>query len=189
MTRSFGVSLTCARTNGWSNNWDADNLRRHHVHYDVTVMAWMWLLWWSLQWRHNGPDGVSNHHHRACLLNCLFERRSKKTSKLRVTGLCAGNSQVTGEFPAQRASNAENVSIWWPSPTITVRQLHCLLLIFKSQNSTTHCAISSAKLNHHQISWTELRYQKWISYLQIITGSCNAGNPDFPGYVLIIKCL
>ena len=39
--------------------------------------------------------------------------RSKKTSKLRVTGLCAGNSPVTGEFPAQRASNAENVSIWW----------------------------------------------------------------------------
>ena len=33
--------------------------------------------------------------------------------KLRVTGLCAGNSPVTGEFPAQRTSNAENVSIWW----------------------------------------------------------------------------
>ena len=38
-------------------------------------------------------------------------RRSKATSKLRVTGLCEGNSPVTGEFPAQRASNAENVSI------------------------------------------------------------------------------
>ena len=34
----------------------------------------------------------------------LFRRRSKKTPKLRVTGLCAGNSPVTGEFPAQRAS-------------------------------------------------------------------------------------
>ena len=39
--------------------------------------------------------------------------RSKKTSKLRVTGLCEGNSQVTSEFPTQRASNIENVSIWW----------------------------------------------------------------------------
>ena len=38
---------------------------------------------------------------------------SKKTSKLRVAGLCAGNSPRTGEFPAQKASNAENVSIWW----------------------------------------------------------------------------
>ena len=46
-------------------------------------------------------------------LNRLFRRRSKKTSKLRVTGLIAGNSPVTGEFPAQMASYAENVSIWW----------------------------------------------------------------------------
>ena len=35
----------------------------------------------------------------------------KKTCKVRVTGLYEGNSPVTGEFPAQRASNAENVSI------------------------------------------------------------------------------
>ena len=40
-------------------------------------------------------------------------RRSKKTSKLRITGLCEENSPVTGEFPAQMASNVENVSIWW----------------------------------------------------------------------------
>ena len=37
----------------------------------------------------------------------------KKTSKLLGTGLCVGNSPGTGEFPAQMASNAENVSIWW----------------------------------------------------------------------------
>ena len=42
-------------------------------------------------------------------LNRLFRRRSK----LRVTGLCAGNSPVTGEFSAQMISNAKNVSIWW----------------------------------------------------------------------------
>ena len=66
-----------------------------------------------LRWRHNGRDGVWNHQPRDCLLKCLFRRRSKKTSELRVTGLCAGNSPGTGEFPAQRASNAENVSIWW----------------------------------------------------------------------------
>ena len=60
-----------------------------------------------------GRDGVSNHQSHHCLLNCLFRWRSKKTLKLRVTGLCVGNSPVTGEFPAQRASNAENISIWW----------------------------------------------------------------------------
>ena len=67
----------------------------------------------SLQWRHKGRDCVSNHQHHQCLLNRLFGRRSKKTSKLRVTGLCAGNSPGTGEFPTQMASNVENVSIWW----------------------------------------------------------------------------
>ena len=67
----------------------------------------------SLLWRHDGHDGVWNHQPHHCLRNRLFERRSKKTSKLRVTGLCAGNSPGTGEFPAQMASNADNVSIWW----------------------------------------------------------------------------
>ena len=38
------------------------------------------------------------------LLLLLLLRRSKKTFKLRVTGRC---------FPAQRASKAENVPIWW----------------------------------------------------------------------------
>ena len=66
-----------------------------------------------LRWRHNGRNYVSNHQPRHCLLNRLFIRRSKKIPMLRVTGLCAGNSPVTGEFPAQMASNAENVSIWW----------------------------------------------------------------------------
>ena len=67
----------------------------------------------ALQWRHNGHDSVSNHQPHDCLLNRLLRRRTKETSKLRVTGLCAGNSLGTGEFPAQMVSNAENVSIWW----------------------------------------------------------------------------
>ena len=66
-----------------------------------------------LQCCHNGHHGVSNQQHDNCLLNRLFRRRPTRTSKLRITGLCAGNSPVTGEFPAQGANNAENVSIWW----------------------------------------------------------------------------
>ena len=53
----------------------------------------------SLRWRHNDGDSVSDHQPHDCLLNCLFGRTSKKTSKLRVTGLCAGNSPWTSEFP------------------------------------------------------------------------------------------
>ena len=67
----------------------------------------------SLRWRHNGRDSVSNHQPHGCLLNRLFRCRSKKTSPLRVTGLCVGNTPGNGEFPAQMASNAENISIWW----------------------------------------------------------------------------
>ena len=56
------------------------------------------------------------------LPNRLFERRSEKTSKLRVTGLCAGNSPGTGEFSAQMASNAENVFIWWRHLVSSIRR-------------------------------------------------------------------
>ena len=67
----------------------------------------------ALNWRHNGHDSVSSHQPHHCLLNRLFRRRSQKTSKLRVTGLCVGNSPGTGEFRAQMAGYAENVSIRW----------------------------------------------------------------------------
>ena len=59
------------------------------------------VFYYPLRWCHNGRGGVSNHGRLDCLPNRLFRRRSKKASKLR------------GEFPSQRASNAENVPIWW----------------------------------------------------------------------------
>ena len=46
----------------------------------------------TLHWHHNDHNNVSNHQPHGCLLNRLFRRRSKKTSKLWVTGLCVGNS-------------------------------------------------------------------------------------------------
>ena len=70
------------------------------------------MLAWVL-WLQSESAGVSNHQRLHCLLKCLFRRRSLKTSKFRVTGLCEGNSPVAGEFPTQRASKAENVSIRW----------------------------------------------------------------------------
>ena len=77
-----------------------------------------------LGWRHtDGRDGVSNHQHHDCLFNSLFGRRSKKTSKFR--GLCMGN--VPGEFPAQIASNPENVSIWWRHHGYSAQILICII--------------------------------------------------------------
>ena len=98
----------------------------------------------SLEWRHNGRDCVSNHQSRECLLRCLIRRRSKKTSKLRVTGLCAGNSPGTGEFPAQRASNAENVSIWWRHH-VKMR----LTLLSASIHTTTNVSPSISQRPEH----------------------------------------
>ena len=86
----------------------------------------------ALRWRHNGRDGVSNHQPHDCLLNRLFGHRSKKTSKPRVTGLCAGNSPGTGEVPAQMSSNAETVSIWWRHHGI------CLSCTAKPPSRRTH---------------------------------------------------
>ena len=55
-----------------------------------------------LQWRHNDHDCVSNHQPRGCLLNRLLRRRSKKTPKLRVTGLWVGNSPGPVNSPHKR---------------------------------------------------------------------------------------
>ena len=70
--------------------------------------------------QHNFITGVSHwewcclhHRHLDCLLNPLSRRASKKPRKLRISDLYEGNSRVAGDFPAQRASNAENVSICW----------------------------------------------------------------------------
>ena len=89
--------------NGWWI-WLSFAKRQTSYHYSVRE---------PLRWRQNGRDIVSNHQPHDCLPNRLFRRRSKKISRLRVTGLCVENSAGTGEFPAQMASNAENVSIWW----------------------------------------------------------------------------
>ena len=53
----------------------------------------------TLQWCHNEHDGILNNWHLNCLLNRLFRHRSKKTSKLHVTGLCEANPPVTVDSP------------------------------------------------------------------------------------------
>ena len=44
--RAFTFSLLCAWINGWVNNCEAGDLRRHRAHYDVTVMVFIkcWLI-------------------------------------------------------------------------------------------------------------------------------------------------
>ena len=109
---------------------------------------------WGLSSSHicisDSVDSVSNHQPHDCLLNCLFRRRSKKTSKLRVTGLCAGNSPGTGEFPAQMARNAENISIWW--------RHHDIL---KGWYKNFHWHVTCCPLKIHMPSVIWVKSQKW----------------------------
>ena len=69
----------------------------------------------------------------------FIQAHIKETSKLRVTGLCVGDSSVTDEIPAQVASNAENVSIWWRHHDVVVAGvdnvtilMHCYLAVSSS---------------------------------------------------------
>ena len=63
-----------------------------------------WRLKEVARWRLKSPASP--------LFTQLFiQGEIKENIKVYVTGLCAWNSLVTGEFPAQMASNAENVSI------------------------------------------------------------------------------
>ena len=66
------------------------NFMEHQVLNHRPLLTLSHLM--TLRWRHNGRDSDSNHQSYDCLLNRLFRRRSKKTSTLRVTGLCVGNS-------------------------------------------------------------------------------------------------
>ena len=130
-------TLIGARINGWVNNREAGDLRRYRGHYYVTVMFFDdndYVVNSSLQWRHNGRDGVSNHQPHDCLLNHLSRRRAKKTSKLRATGHCAGNSPVTGEFPAKMASNAGTVFIWWRHHVLTIFCIRSIQLCYICTN-------------------------------------------------------
>ena len=67
----------------------------------------------SLQWRHNERDGVSNHRRLDCLLKRFFQAQIEESIKAPRPRPLWGESTVDRWFPSQRASNAENVSIWW----------------------------------------------------------------------------
>ena len=84
---------------------------------------------------------ISCLHYNAVIMVAIASQttRSKKTSKLRVTGLCAGNSPEAGEFPAQMASNAENVSIWWRHHGNT--------------SPSSYLSVCASQKSHHQYVW------------------------------------
>ena len=91
----------------------------------------------------------------------------KKTLKLRVTGLCEGNPPVTGGFPSQRASDAENVSIWWRhhAEDMTVHSLlgvmskNCNRFATKLCKCMRHPFVLCINLELHTVTCIALCYQ------------------------------
>ena len=116
----------------------------------------------SLHWRHNGRDRVSNHQPHDCLLIKYSDEDKKKTSKLRVTGTCAGNSSVTGEFPAQMASKAENVSIWWRHHVMHVHSTTITMITFAFTKDFPNLALTGELWG----VFRELYEEKWHRYIE-----------------------
>ena len=98
-------SLICAGTNGWANNRDAGDLRRHHVHYDVTIMNKRILKqnpissYFILQWSQS---------------NIIMT--SSNGNIFRVTGLLC--REFTGHqwIPCTKSSDAELWCFLWSAP-------------------------------------------------------------------------
>ena len=126
---------------------------------------------------------------RAMHVKRLSRRRSKKISKLRLTGLCAGKSPVIGEFPAQMASNAENVSIWWHHHVLQICSwLYSMVLFYRHSLSENKAWIRNfikcflldvitdrylvVFLNHVYVSWGHgCNYTPYF-YLYVINYAC-----------------
>ena len=98
-----------------------------HLIYNTIKYKWFYPcgIMETLRERHNERYGVSNHRRIDCLLKRLFRHRSQKTSKVSVASLCEGNSPVNVWFPSQRASNADNVFIWWRHHRLTSKVSQC----------------------------------------------------------------
>ena len=111
----------------WSNRFEYSMPK--YVSIARLLMPWTPLAWQTIVISYDINSALLAGHHDDVIKGAMASQITSltivystvysdadqlKTSKLRVTtGLCAGNSPATGEFPAQMANNAENASIWW----------------------------------------------------------------------------
>ena len=119
----------------------------------------------TLHWRHNDHDGVSNHQPHGCLLNRLFRRRSKKTLKLCVTGLCVGNSPGPVNSPHKGPVTRKML----PFDDVIMSNLHRIFNVFwkfkqfgwLDDINLTNDFVDAIMLNN--LSWSSLAYTHWVS--------------------------
>ena len=84
----------------FDSQWDLNGSSKSH-HISVTS--------WGVRWRLKSP---ASRFFVQPFMQTQIKENIKATRHLPLYGEFAGHP-VTGEFPTQRASNSENVSIWW----------------------------------------------------------------------------
>ena len=129
-----------------------------------------------LEWKHYNHVIMSTMASQIISLMIVYltvysSRRSKKTSKLHITGLCEGNSPVTTEFPAQRASNAENVSIWWHHHDTELFSIKTYLTMPSTRSVPFCLELSVLILNGIIFKVIILWYDFYHRYQQLLSGN------------------
>ena len=162
---------------------------RHNIWFDDQWQCSKWVVNYPLLHVDECPsvlhwlalrEAVALHHNDVILgvmasqitsLTSVYSawRRSKKTSKPRVTGLCAVNSPGTGEFPAQMASNAKNVFIWWRHHVLWYGNMNTKDLSIPYQNvyhKPRNCtgSYSWGKTTQYCLTRQKHEKHKWIYY-------------------------
>ena len=108
--------------------------------------TYIWNVMGALQWRYNQHDGVSNHQPHNCLLNHLLKRRSKKKHQSSASlAFVRGIHRWPVNSPTQKASNEENVSIWW-------RHHGCIIIILALLISSRHLTYVSMYIEYLSIN-------------------------------------
>ena len=108
---------------------------------DLKNYGWQYMVHKdALMWRHNGRDGISDHQPHDCLLNCLFRRRSKRTSNLRVTGSVRGIHRCPvnspHKWPVTRKMFPLDDVIMACRPALVRFQLSCQVIVIHFLNLT-----------------------------------------------------
>ena len=156
----------------------------------------------SLRCRHNGGDSVSKHK-RIIVYSTVYSDADQR--KHQSYASLAFGGEFTGEFPAQMASNAEKVSIWWHhhldwgckseddvSMETDLQHNLCwmrwrLRIVYAERNrissidSTTvwGTSVASAKIRYQKNSFGELSRVQWNNPMNLhIVGAANAPEPD-----------
>ena len=144
------------------------------MHNCDSRQSWLNLLWpVDVMWLHRSGSTLAQVHYTDVIMSAMASQITSLTTVYsnvhsgadqrkhqtpRHWPLC-GNSPVTGEFPAQKASNAKNVSIWW--------RHHVWLVAWRSKPShepmlTHHLWGSAALLRFHR-ECSSYQFVKWHS--------------------------